>query len=74
MGRPRSGCFLLWEERRKVPACIAVGTLGDCRGGALGQYVTTRWAAGGSQINDPVRGSDDIKVMFDHHHGVARIN
>ena len=53
---------------------MAVGLLGqflrraDCNDGAA--TVATIWA----EINNPVRGFDDVQVVFDDQHRIALIN
>ena len=41
---------------------------------ALGNDFATAVAAFGAEVNDPVRGLDDIQVMFDDDDGVALID
>ncbi|TKS58498.1 MAG: hypothetical protein EWM73_03522 [Nitrospira sp.] len=38
---------------------------------SFGHDLTTSIAPLRSEVNDPIRILDHIKVMFDHHHGVA---
>ena len=40
---------------------------------AGGDDLSSAIAAFRAQIDDPVRGLDDVQVVFDHHHGVAVI-
>src|SRR5688572_20312220 len=46
---------------------------GDLLGRAFGDDRAAAFAALGAQIDDPVRGLDDIEIVLDHHHGVARV-
>ncbi len=47
--------------------------LGDLFGGAAGHDKAPLIPPFGSQVDDPIGGLDHLKVVLDHHHGVAGI-
>ena len=60
-----------FEELAEVLAGVALLDLGDLLGRAGGQDRTAAGAALGAQVDDPVRGLDDIQVALDHDDRVA---
>ena len=67
------------EKARTVPGLVGaqgvggggVGVFGDGGGGALGDEVAAGWAAAGTEVDDPVRGPDDVQVVLHHQQGVT---
>ena len=50
------------------------GTRRDVGGGAGRDDGAAGGAAFGAEIDDPVRGADDVQVVLDHDHGVAVVD
>src|SRR5207245_7667837 len=62
------------QDPLQEPAGVRAGMLRDLFGRALGDDVAALVAALGTEVDDPVRGLDDVKVVLDDDDGVPLVD
>src|SRR5690349_8613562 len=64
--------FLL-DDSREISAGVAGPVCRQVLRRALRDDAAAAVAPFGAEVDDPVRGLDDVEVVLDHHHGVAGV-
>ena len=59
--------------RSATPVLLSAHAL-DLGGRPVADDTAARLSALGTQVDDPVRGADDVEVVLDDHHGVTRVH
>ena len=81
-GFPQLGLMRVWPGGRgwqrkhgsQGPARMTRGTSGDFVGGADGNDLSALVAGVGAEVNDPIGGFHDLKVVLDDEDGVAGVH
>src|SRR5215831_2296803 len=67
------GIGLTIQQRREISGGVGLRMSCDFLGRAGNQHAATAGAAFGAEVEDPVRGLDDVEIVLDDHDGIALV-
>src|SRR5580692_7826758 len=69
-----SALHMAVQQMREILSCIRVRKRGDFFGRSRAEHMSAPVAAFGTEVDDPIRGFDDLEIVFDHQNRTPCIN